>query len=599
MSPANGIPANLRPRKTPRYRVAKPAFGERKTALVAALALAIGGTAFGAGAATSPALMRVNGGLAGKQARAAALRAHFIARHGALPAAPRRAAATLSVSNCDDSGAGSLRAAVTSAVSGDTIDLTGLDCGTIALTSGALASDVDYLTLNGPGADKLVIDAGHHSRVIALLGTAGALTIDGLTLRNGSYTNQDPDDPSGAAPGGCVLAAQYATISNSSLEHCSASGKSVQGAAVHATGALWLVDSTVSGSIATASADDISATINGGAVSAGAVYMTDSQVSGATVTATTTSSYGGVFGGGVFGMYGVILTDSSVSGVDVHVSAARDAYAKGGGVGSPTTVILERASVADNAVHGTPGTGYYQGATSISAIGGGIYIMAIPRTHPEPSTVTDSTISGNAALCDGACGTYTVGGGGGLGTWAPEAVAITNSTISGNRTDLNGGGLYTRAGGSVRLVNSTVTDNRSDHGAGIADLAPNAPAWLEAESTLVADNHPVDGADAVQVVTVHDGISGSHDLIGTANVALPADTLTGAPLLAPLADNGGPTRTHALLPGSPAIDAGSNPLALTADQRGADHVRMYGNAPDIGAYESQPLADAIFSSGFE
>src|SRR5262249_56717111 len=55
-----------------------------------------------------------------------------------------------------------------------------------------------------------------------------------------------------------------------------------------------------------------------------------------------------------------------------------------------------------------------------------------------------------------------------------------------------------------------------------------------------------------------------------------------------LADNGGPTQTHALLPGSPAIDTGSNPASLTTDQRGGIFVRSFGAAPDMGAFEVQP-----------
>ncbi len=59
-------------------------------------------------------------------------------------------------------------------------------------------------------------------------------------------------------------------------------------------------------------------------------------------------------------------------------------------------------------------------------------------------------------------------------------------------------------------------------------------------------------------------------------------------MLGPLAPNGGPTRTHALLPGSPAIDAGSNPLGLTTDQRGTGFPRVLGGTADMGAHESAP-----------
>jgi hypothetical protein len=65
----------------------------------------------------------------------------------------------------------------------------------------------------------------------------------------------------------------------------------------------------------------------------------------------------------------------------------------------------------------------------------------------------------------------------------------------------------------------------------------------------------------------------------------------------PLADNGGGTLTQALDPASPAIDAGSNPLSLTTDQRGVPYARVVGAGPDIGAYELD--TDHIFGNGFE
>ena len=229
--------------------------------------------------------------------------------------------------------------------------------------------------------------------------------------------------------------------------------------------------------------------------------------------------------------------------------------------------------------------------------GGGVYIMAIPRGATPASSITDSTISGNSAICDGDTGQYTVGGGGGLGTWATKRLTITNSTISGNTSSLPGGGLYTRHGGSLGLANSTITDNQAP--ARIADNGTESGySDLEISSSIIAGNHLPGGAPLAEIVTVH-SINGSNDLIASANVALPGDTLGGDPMLAPLADNGGPTMTHALLTGSPAINAGSNPDALTSDQRGDGYLRVYGAAADIGAFESQPAVDVIFGNGFD
>lgn len=572
----------------------------RKLPLVATLALLFGSqlTASATHALPSGAF-DAERFVAAHRASRDALRKQFLLRNGPLPAAPDRPATTIVVANCDDSGPGSLRAAFTQAVSGDVIDLTALTCSTISLTSGALSSGVDDLTVNGPGADRLSIDAGNASRVIALLGQYGELKIDGLDIRNGSYTYSGPDELGSLAAGGCVLAARFATISNSRISHCSARGKSVHGGAISASGKLTLLNSTVTGVTAAADSSDISATITGGAIGGDAVYLTDSTVSGAVVTAHTTSAYAGVFGGGVFGMYGVVMLGSTISGVDVQVTAAKDAYAKGGGVGSPMAVIMDRSTVADNGVRGTPGAGAGELGTYFSAIsGGGVYIASVPRTSPPASKIFNSTISGNTVICDGEPGNYTRGGGGALGTVSRTAVTIVNSTLSGNRSNLKGGALYTRDFGALVLANTTITGNRADVGAAIADNGTQFPDALHIDSSIVAGNLAFGTATPLQIVTVHD-IGGANNLITSASAALPADTLSGDPLLGPLADNGGPTRTHRLLPGSPAIDHGNNLLDLAFDQRGDGHARVSGAAADIGAYESEFPADTIFLDGFD
>ena len=508
-----------------------------------------------------------------------------------------RPAGTTVVSNCDDSGTGSLRDAFLNAVSGDVIDLTSLDCSTITLSTG-LTTSVDDLTLNGPGADLLAIDGANASRVIEHLGY-GMLTIDGLTIRNGSYVYSGPGIYGGLAPGACVLSKKSVTISNSVIDHCSASGWSVFGGAIDVLGALYLTDSTVSGTTATAQATDISATAYGGAIYAAAAYVTGSTIDGAEITVSSPAAFSGMLGGGIFGFYGVVLDHSRVSGVTAHVSAAKIAYAKGAGLGTPNTIIMTSSTVSGNSVHGTPGIGASGAYVYTSAIGGGgVYIMAIPRSVTPPSSITDSTISNNSAICDGDVGQYTVGGGGGLGSWATNPVTITNSTISGNTTSTQGGGLYTRNLGSLILANSTVTDNSAPDGAGIADNGAGSPNDLVTNSSIVAGNHLPGGAPLAEIITVH-SIAGANNLIASANVALPGDTLGGDPLLGPLADNGGPTPTHALLPGSPAIDAGNNLAGLTSDQRGDGYVRVDGAAADIGAFETQPAPDAIFANGFD
>ena len=576
--------------RTPHRSSFTPAFGKAPLAIGLALIL-------GSSAAWSAATPVVGAGLWPPGQRDALVRPSRA--HGAVAKTAQRAAGAVVVGNCDDSGAGSLRDAVTNAVSGDVIDLTTLDCSSITLTTGSLVTAVDDLTLSGPGADQLAIDAGNASRIIEHSSYYGTLTIDGLTLQHGTYVYNGPNIYGGLAPGACVLSGASVTVTNSTIEDCNASGKSVSGGAIRSLGKLYLIDSTVSNVTASASATDISATIYGGAIYAKAAYIYGSTVSNATIAASSTTAFSGVLGGGIFGFYGVVLKDSTVSGVNVTVSAAKDAYAKGGGVGTPSTIIMSNSTVSNNSVHGTPGAGASGQYIYTSAIGGGgIYVMAIPRGLPPQSTIDNSTISGNSAICDGEPGQYTVGGGGGVGSWSPLPLTITNSTFSGNSTSLDGGALYTRHLGSITLANSTITDNTARNGGGMADKDGEAPVGIVSHSSIIAGNHQTDTTNPVEIFTAHT-VTGANNLIASANVTLPGDTLGGDPLLGPLADNGGPTLTHALLAGSPAIDAGSNLADLVTDQRGDGYVRVFGTAADIGAFESQGTPDLIFADGFD
>jgi hypothetical protein len=110
----------------------------------------------------------------------------------------------------------------------------------------------------------------------------------------------------------------------------------------------------------------------------------------------------------------------------------------------------------------------------------------------------------------------------------------------------------------------------------------------------------VSGAEPLDITSLNElAIAGANNLVGTASVPLPPGTISTDPQLGPLADNGGPTWTHALGAGSPAIDAGSNWAQLISDQRGAGHLRVSGAAADIGAFETQAIGDVIFADGFD
>ena len=177
-------------------------------------------------------------------------------------------------------------------------------------------------------------------------------------------------------------------------------------------------------------------------------------------------------------------------------------------------------------------------------------------------------------------------------------VLISNSTISGNyATSSPGYAGYGAAGcifRSATISNSTVAfNNASGVHAGLGGLLILAPR-ATIESSIFAKNG---GGDLSTQVAAQ--ISGRNNLVMEANASVPADTITADPMLLPLANNGGPTWTHALSPGSPAIDAGNNSAVLATDQRGTGYARVAGLRADIGAFEVQggPTANIAIGPG--
>ena len=146
-----------------------------------------------------------------------------------------------------------------------------------------------------------------------------------------------------------------------------------------------------------------------------------------------------------------------------------------------------------------------------------------------------------------------------------------NNTIHRSSDEIaSGGGIASLIGSPLLLQSSIVANNFV--GAHRNDLSGN----FDAESSHNLVRHVGD------VV----GISAGHENLLGVN-----------PRLRPLRDNGGPTKTHALQPASPAIDAGSNPRALNTDQRGEGFPRTRGEATDIGAFEFKPSAKVAMVVG--
>jgi hypothetical protein len=194
--------------------------------------------------------------------------------------------------------------------------------------------------------------------------------------------------------------------------------------------------------------------------------------------------------------------------------------------------------------------------------------------------ITRSTISGNTS---NGTGGGVVGGG-----------TITNSTISGNTARTGGGGLLSSSADGLTLNNVTIADNSvvTAGGAGGLRIAANITVGNTIISSRSLPNCDTFVGGTLSIT------SAGHNLVtdSTCNLTMASDQLTMNPLLDPLADNGGPTQTHALRPGSPAIDAG-NPATPGSggnaceptDQRRLN--RSADDICDIGAFElgAQPL----------
>jgi hypothetical protein len=202
--------------------------------------------------------------------------------------------------------------------------------------------------------------------------------------------------------------------------------------------------------------------------------------------------------------------------------------------------------------------------------GGGIY-------NEGQLTMNRCTVSGNSAIYAGG------------GIYNSETANLINCTISGNSltaSDGLGAGIYTSY--HLELCNVTLAYNNAtgaaSKGGGIASMPGNLTAFFK--NCIVAHNTAgTAGTNNAYYLSADDMVSQGNniDSENSCNFDQPTDQINTDPLLGPLQDNGGPTFTHALLHGSPAIDAGANTGAPDTDQRGVP--RPQGPAFDIGAYE--------------
>ncbi|MDY7013876.1 MAG: CHAT domain-containing protein, partial [Cyanobacteriota bacterium] len=391
--------------------------------------------------------------------------------------------------------------------------------------------------------------------------------------------------------GGAIASEVAVTVTGSTISGNSASVGG--GGGIYSSGTMTVTGSTISGNAAGEE--------GGGLASLGTVTVTDSTISDNTV---------GNNGGGIFSQDEVTLSNSTLSD-----NTAR----RGGGIFSYDAVRVNNSTISGNRSNNRGGGIYSQGEVAVTeseilsnlagSDGGGIYsrgeVTTTNSTISENSgddgggiysqsevTATNSTISGNRADDNGG------------GIFSRREITVTSSTISGNRANNNGGGIFSQGGGEI--ANSTITENRADangsgtgNGGGIFGSSNGMIASI-VRNTILAGNidpggeAPDAGAGGTGTVSFN---SNARNLVGSTagfsgTLGTGSDIVNPDPGLAPLGDYGGSTQTHALLPDSPALDAGDNVMLPPTDQRGAP--RIFNGTVDIGAFESAGFSLTLF-----
>jgi len=420
------------------------------------------------------------------------------------------------------------------------------------------------------------------------------------------------DNTTGSTPGNGgglhVTGSATVNISDSDVKRNVAASEG--GGLWHGTGVMNVTNTLIKDNVA----NGTSATEGGAGIFVlrGVLNLTDSDVTDNTAT------NGSASGGG-------LLLDSLSNAVITNVTFRNNEAARAGGAiednsrGSTTVQVID-CEVVDNFAGSTPGNG---GGIHITGNGnmnvtGGLYKDNVATAEggglwngSGTMNVTQVTVRNNLAQgtdpSQGGGGLFNNGGimnvsrstiaynrseNGGLGGGINNdngTMSIEASTVSNNRSTSNAGGIVNA--GTMTINSSTIAKNNADNfGGGIGQAASAVSVSLS--NTIVAQNSADNRGDDLDTATSAVFVSGGWNIIqrDDANVfpAASSDLVGANPRLGGLTNNGGPTMTHAVNCGSPAIDA-ADPVLMMADQRG----RPVAGRRDIGAYEQQ---SACFNS---
>ncbi|HEX9003298.1 MAG TPA: choice-of-anchor Q domain-containing protein [Blastocatellia bacterium] len=291
---------------------------------------------------------------------------------------------------------------------------------------------------------------------------------------------------------------------------------------------------------------------------------------------------------GILTLLNCTITNNSITGTGSGAGISNNAG----------TLVITNSTISNNSVSSGVGGGIFNPSGTVTITnstlannggingGGGLWSNA----SANPVTITGSTIAGNTA---------GNGSGGGVRNSGSGSLTLTNCTLANNSANFNGGGAANVGTGTLTLLNSTLSNNISVSSSG-GGLWTAPTGVVNLKNTLVAGNSAPSGPDISGALTSQgnnlvgkgDGGTGlaggvNNDQVGT--IAAPLNAL-----LAALGNYGGPTQTLALLPGSLAINAGTNTGAPATDQRGIARPQpLPGATADIGAFESRGFTLAV------